>query len=164
MEGVPLDFEETCFVCPAGTSPDDFVDYDLLWSDLCAIAQTRRLSSTITARSLAETLSLRRVFDCQARGQARAPKPAGACDESIFGASSMLVGHRKRAAEQEEGESVTALRHGALQLSRHPERGREFVCSIEEGLSAGVCVLVEEPIVSILDCEVHREKGSQPDK
>lgn len=48
--------------------------------------------------------------------------------------------------------------HSALALSRQPDRGREFVCTAKEGLAAGVCVLVEEPVVSVLDTEVQREK------
>lgn len=48
--------------------------------------------------------------------------------------------------------------HSALALARQPDRGREFVCTAKEGLAAGVCVLVEEPVVSVLDTEVQREK------
>lgn len=161
---LPVDLDETCLVCPEGTSPDDYVDYHAAWGALCTIVQMRRLSSTITASKLSESLSLNSILDSQACSQLR---PSQQTERGLQSASakSKVVRQRKRAHEEEsDGTVVTAIRHRALQLTKHPERGREFVCNVEDGLSAGVCVLVEEPVVSILDCEVQREKGLHSDK
>jgi len=161
-EGMPSVMARWCFECPEGSSPDDFVDYAELWRNLCAIVQTHRLSSTITTGTLSKSLSLRRAFARPPANGVPQPPCDDAADRKSVPGTTIAAGRRKRDADEFEdlgGKDVTAVLHAALVLTRHPERGREFVCAAQEGLAAGVTVLVEEPILSILDCEVHREKG-----
>ena len=75
------------------------------------------------------------------------------------------VSSEQSASEREHSQDgaatpYSAILHGGLTLTKHPDRGREFVCSAKEGFPAGVCVLVEQPVVTVLDSEVQREKGA----
>ena len=183
---VPDALESSCFVCPENTSPDDYIDFGILWCNLCEIASTRRLSSTITAHALAERLSLRHIFtrgqsslDCQENQKQKVDAlieggPGSSSDRSTgrkrsaeqLGAS--VSGHvcvcahvydtlvrkirsdkinfkcpiliQTRAGDGANAENVTTIRHWALELSGHPERGREFVCTAHDGLAAGAYV------------------------
>ena len=150
---LPAVLDATCVVCPHGTTPDDCIDFEGLWGSLCGVAATRRLSSTITARALSKSLGLRRFLVLPAGGRSDAQLSTG---EST-GNHKRSAGQRAE-AEAESAALISAVRHPALSLARQPDRGREFVCTAKEGLAAGVCVLVEEPVVSVLDTEVQREK------
>ena len=155
----PSVLDESCFVCPNGSSPDDYIDYSALWRSLGELASVPRLSSTITAQQLAEAFALDRFFT-----RSGCPDDAGAGNDTADQApsSSGLIGRLKRSADhpQRSGDAVqlTAVRHAGVELVRHPERGREFLCTAQGGLEAGTCVLVEQPAVNVLDSEVQREK------
>jgi hypothetical protein len=162
---VPAALEATCFVCPKNSSPDDYVDFHALWQSLCEIASTRRFSSHITAQRLAESMSLNRVFIAPTSAE---PKPDGLVrsnSPTAVSSSSNSSNRTKRSVDVRENPECevtvnhfTSIRHASISLTRHPERGREFVCTAKEGFAAGVCVLVEDPLVSVLDTEVQREK------
>jgi len=100
---VPDALESSCFVCPENTSPDDYIDFGILWCNLCEIASTRRLSSTITAHALAERLSLRHIFTRRQSSlncQENQKQKIDALIEDGPGSSPDRSTGRKRSAEQ----------------------------------------------------------------
>jgi hypothetical protein len=90
-EELPAALGATCVVCPHNSTPDDWMNFMGLWGSLCDVASTRRLSSTITARSLSESISLRRFL----------VQPAGGRSDSQRSLSTAgSPGSRKRSAAQ----------------------------------------------------------------